>query len=100
MIVASFQSQYGIRLSRDLEGMKWSEFKALLSGLDSSSPLGKIIGIRSETDPQRLKLFSRSQRDIRSRWMTRKAKAMPRKDIDKFLKEMQKAFQGMSESVP
>lgn len=94
--MASFQSQYGIRLSRDLSGMKWREFKALVSGLSSDSPLGKLVCIRAEDDPEVLKHFSKAQRSIRNEWRSRRAKAMPRKDLDQFLASMQQAFQGMS----
>jgi len=98
--VASFQAQYGIRLSRDMSGMKWTEFRALISGFDSSSPLGKIIAIRAEDDPETLKRFSKVQREIRNKWRARKAKKVPQKDLDQFLARMQKVFQGMSGGVP
>lgn len=94
--MASFQSQYGIRLSRDLSGMKWSEFAALLNGLDGKSPLGRIVSIRAEDDPDVLKHFTKEQRRIRSKWRTRRAKQMPQKEIDAFLESMKQAFIGMA----
>lgn len=100
LIVASFQSQYGIRLSRDLSGMKWSEFKAFISGFGNDTPLGKIISIRAEDDPETLRRFNDAQRSIRNKWRTRRAKKMPRKDLDQFLAAMQEVFKGMSGGVP
>lgn len=94
--MASFQSQYGLRLSRELRGMKWKEFKALIAGLDSSTPLGRIIEIRAEDDPKILKQFSKRQREIRNKWRTRKAKKVPQKDLDQFLESMLQIFSGMS----
>ena len=94
--MASFQSQYGIRLSRDLSDMKWSEFAALLNGLDGKSPLGRIVSIRAEDDPDVLKHFTKEQRRIRSKWRTRRAKQMPQKEIDAFLESMKQAFIGMA----
>ncbi|MDE6938557.1 MAG: bacteriophage Gp15 family protein, partial [Lachnospiraceae bacterium] len=75
LIIASFQSQYGIRLSRDLDGMKWDEFRAFLEGIAPETPLGRIVAIRSETDDDVLKHFSPDQRRIRSEWQSRTAQS-------------------------
>lgn len=87
---------YGLRLSRELPGMKWREFAALLAGLDAKTPLGRIVSIRSEDDPKRLKDFTPEMRKIRARWRQRKAKAMPQKNVDKFLESMKNAFISMA----
>ena len=94
--MASFQSMYGIRLSRDLSGMKWREFAAMLSGLSSDTPLGRIAYIRAEDDPARLKEFTPEMRRIRSEWRTRKAKTVPQKEVDSFLESMKQAFLSMA----
>lgn len=94
--MASFRSQYGIRLSRELADMKWREFRAYVSGLDSTSPLGRIISIRAETDPERLKQFTPEMRKVRNKWLTRRARAKPQKDVDAFLSAMQDAFRSMA----
>ena len=90
--MASFQSMYGIRLSKELSGMKWREFAAMLAGLDHETPLGRIVSVRAENDPASLKLFTPEMRRVRARWQQRKAKKMPQKDLDAFLDEMKKAF--------
>ena len=74
MIVASFRSQYGIRLATDLPNMKWREFAAYMSGLDGKTPLGRIISIRAENDGDVLKQFTPEQRKIRRDWQLRRAK--------------------------
>lgn len=94
--MASFQSQYGIRLSRDLHGMKWTEFRAYIAGLGNDTPLGKIISIRAEDDPKVLQQFNASQKKIRSQWRTRRARQMPQKDLNSFLADMEKAFAGLA----
>ena len=49
LVVSSFQSQYGIRLSRELPaGMKWEEFRDLLVGIGPDTALGRIASIRAE----------------------------------------------------
>ena len=42
--------------------MKWDEFKDMLSGLGPDTPLGRIVAIRSEDDPEVLKNFSSEQK--------------------------------------
>ncbi|MGM9614268.1 MAG: Gp15 family bacteriophage protein [Oscillospiraceae bacterium] len=94
--MASFQSMYGIRLSRELSGMKWREFCSLLSGLSADTPLGHIVSVRAENDPKRLKEFTPEMKRVRAKWRTRKAKAMPQEKVDDFVESMRKAFIAMA----
>ncbi len=94
--MASFQSMYGIRLTRELRDMKWREFSALLAGLSHETPLGRIVSIRAEDDPARLRDFTPAMRRVRAVWRSRQAKAMPQKKVDAFLEEMKRAFIQMS----
>ena len=92
LVEASFQSMYGIRLSRELRGMKWREFTALVAGLDHKTPLGRVVSIRAEDDPARLKAYTPTMRRIRSEWRIRRARQMPRENVDAFLMSMKQAF--------
>lgn len=94
--MASFQEQYGIRLSKDAETMRWGEFCDLMSGISPETPLGRIVAIRSEDDPEVLKRFTPDQRRIRTQWRTRQAKQVSEQDLEKFLKKMQDAFAHMA----
>ena len=67
--------------------MKWDEFKDMLSGLGPDTPLGRMVSIRSEDDPEILELFSPEQKRIRMEWRTRAAKDMSQEDMDNFLDE-------------
>lgn len=95
LIVSSFQTQYGIRLSKELPGMKWREMSMLISGLNEKTPLGAVISIRSESDREVLKDFTPSQRKIRNEWRARKAKQMSVEKVDNELAAMQSAFAQM-----
>lgn len=86
---------YGIRLSRDLDGMKWREFSALLAGLDHETPLGRVVAVRAEDDPKRLKDFTPQMRRVRAAWRSRKAKAMPQQKVDNFIEQMKQVFISM-----
>ena len=95
LVAASFQSMYGVRLPRELPGMKWKEFAALLAGLDGKTPLGRIVAIRAEDDPARLRQFTPEMRRVRAAWRTRRAAQRPRREVDEFLAEMKRAFMAL-----
>lgn len=73
LIEASFAQQYGIRLRRE-DDMSWDEFTTLLCGINGDTPLGRIVSIRAETDPETIKRFSASEKKIRNEWRTRHRK--------------------------
>lgn len=70
LIESSFAQQYSIRLRSDTE-MTWNEFSTLLAGIMPETPLGQIISIRSEDDPDMLKNFNSEQKRIRNEWHSR-----------------------------
>lgn len=92
LIVSSFQTQYGIRLSKDLENMKWDEFRDLLIGISPETPLGRIVSIRAEKDKEILKHFTKEQRRIRSEWRNRGAKEIKKEEMDKVLDNFKQMF--------
>lgn len=92
LIVASFQTQYGLRLSRDLKGMKWDEFKALLCGISPETPLGRIVSIRSEDNKEILKHFTKEQRRIRSEWRNKRAKKVTEEEMAVMLEQLKQGF--------
>lgn len=72
-IEQSFAMQYP---QKDLysDDMDYREFKVLLAGLDETTPLGKLVIIRSEEDPKVIKGFSKNQKRIRSEYRNEKMK--------------------------
>ena len=92
LIISSFQSQYGLRLSREIQTMKWSEFRDLLVGISPDTALGRIVAVRAEEDKDVLKLFTKEQKRIRNKWRNRKAKAMKPEQVEDFLEQMKTAF--------
>ena len=77
LIVSSFLSQYGIRLStKEFRTVDWAEFSALLSGLSADTALGKVVAIRSETDQEAIKRFSSYQKKIYDDWRTKQSERM------------------------
>lgn len=76
--------------------MKWGEFRQLLVGLGPETPLGRIVSIRSETNKDVLKHFSKEQRRIRNEWMQRRAKSVSQEDMQKILDGFKQAFISMA----
>jgi len=96
LIVSSFQAQYGLRLSREIDTMSWGEFKQLLIGISPDTPLGRIVSIRSETDKNVLKHFSKEQKRIRNEWLAKKNKIISEKDMEKVLEGFKQMFISMA----
>lgn len=96
LIVSSFQTQYGIRLSRDLDGMKWNEFKMLLTGIMPETPLGRVVSIRSEKDREVLKRFTKEQKRIRDEWRNKQAQTATKESVEDALESLKIAFMQMA----
>lgn len=76
--------------------MKWEEFKQLLSGIGTETPLGRIVSIRSETDKNVLKRYTKEQRRIRNEWLQKKAKKVSQAEMDQILEGFKQAFISMA----
>lgn len=96
LIEASIASQYGIRL-RQASDMPWSEFTNLVTGLLPETPLGAIVRIRSEDDPDMLKKFNSDQLAIRSKWRDRQA--LQQLDNPEVLKQSMDSLSAMLKSM-
>lgn len=90
LIESSFFQQYGIRL-RDIS-LEWDEFLNLLSGLLPETPLGRVVAIRKETDPELLKKFSPEQKKIRNEWLR---KSVTKIGYDEAMKNFEAMFRAL-----
>ena len=77
--------------------MPWPEFTNLVTGLLPETPLGAIIKIRSEDDPDILKRFTRDQMEIRNKWRDRQA--LQQLDNPEILKQSMDSLSKMLESM-
>ena len=101
LIISSFQSQYGIRLSRELpEGMKWEEFRDLLVGIAPDTALGRIVSVRAEDRKEYLENFTPEQHRIRNEWKSKHAEFIKnhttKEQMDAQLDAMKMAFMRMA----
>lgn len=96
LIESSFAQQYGIRLRKDLSKMEWGEFVSLLSGLNVDTPLGNIIRIRSEKDPEVLRKFSKEEKKIRSEWLKKDIPQISQENYKQAMDSIKNMFIAMS----
>lgn len=87
-------------MSKQLDGMKWDEFKALIVGIGPDTPLGRIVSIRAEEDKDVLKFFSKEQHRIRNEWRTRHRKVtVKQEDNALMLEQLKQAFISMAGGI-
>ncbi len=97
LIEASFAQQYGIRLRYE-DDMQWEEFCSLLAGLNEKTPLGRMVNIRCEDDPDMLKAFTPEMRRIRAKWRSRNVgtQKINRAEYDAQMKRLAGLFRGLA----
>lgn len=96
LIVSSFLSQYGLRIrTKEFETVTWDEFKALIAGLSPETALGRVVAIRSETNKDIIKHFSKDQRRIYDDWRNREVKEMDERTFEKEMVSLEKMFAAM-----
>ena len=72
--------------------MSWREFSYFLEGLSHESPLGLIISIRAENDPDALKSFTPEQKKIRSEYRRKMALKKSDKEVENAIEQFKQAF--------
>ena len=93
LIVSSFLSQYGIRLStKEFKTVDWAEFSALLSGLSAETALGRIVSIRSEKDADTIKRFSPYHKKVHDDWQERRYKSMSEEEYEAEMRQLEKSL--------
>ena len=96
LIVSSFLSQYGLRIrTKEFESVSWDEFRALIAGLSPETALGRVVAIRSETDKDIIKHYTKDQRRIYDDWRNREMKEMDEKTFEKERANLEKMFAAM-----
>ena len=96
LIVSSFLSQYGLRIrTKEFETVSWDEFKALIAGLSPETALGRVVAIRSETDKDIIKHYTKDQRRIYDDWRNREMKEMDGETFETEMAGLEKMFAAM-----
>ena len=100
LIVSSFQSQYGIRLSKEVHEMPWEEFRQMLIGISPDTALGRVVAIRAEDRKEVLENFTPEQHRVRNAWQSRHAEFIKahtsKAQVDAQMQAMKMAFMRMA----
>lgn len=96
LIESSFAQQYGIRLRNEIHDMKWGEFVSLLSGLNGNTPLGNVVRIRSEKDPEVIRRFNDSEKKIRSEWLSKNVKVVSQEEYKQAMESFKNMFKSLA----
>jgi len=96
LIESSFSQQYNIRLRKDISNMEWGEFSNHLAGLNGETPLGNIVRIRSEKNPEAIKKFTAEERRIRSQWHNKNASKMSEQDYKQAMEDIKNMFKELA----
>ncbi len=72
--------------------MSWREFSYLISGLTAKTPLGMVVSIRAEEDPDVIKNFSRDEKRIRNEYQKKLAKSRSNDEVTSAINSFKDAF--------
>lgn len=67
MILQSVAAQYGVLPAAQRE-MPWPDWLVLVAGLMEQTPLGRLVALRTQQDPQAVRRMSPWQKQARVRW--------------------------------
>ena len=76
--------------------MSWREFSYLLEGLSGETPLGRMVSIRAEKNPERIKDFTPEQKKVRNEYLKKQASHKTAKQVDEALESIKNALIGMA----
>ena len=95
LVEGSLAQQYGLRIRKEIKNLTWGELSSYIEGINSDTPLGQIISIRSENDRDKLKNFTQEQHKIRNEYrskMNKKVSKISEKEFKEQLEGMKQAF--------
>ncbi|MDD4849666.1 MAG: hypothetical protein PHO10_03080 [Gemmiger sp.] len=98
LIAQSVAAQYGVLPGAQAE-LPYPEWALLVSGLMGETPLGRVVAVRLERNPARLREFTPWERRERRRWEAFKAgeaEARARRDPAGYAAEMAALEAGMA----
>lgn len=98
LIASSLKTQYGYSIRKEIDNLSWGELSSDIAGLNGDTPLGNIIRIRSEKNPNTLKNFSREELRIRSEWLNKTAMQVSKENYAQAMESIKNMFKSMAKS--
>lgn len=65
----------------------------MLAGIAPETPLGRVVAIRSETDKDIIKHFSKDQKRIYDKWRNKQAEKMTPETYEQQMAALEKMFE-------
>lgn len=96
LIASSLKTQYGYSIRKEIDSLSWGELCSDIAGLNGDTPLGNIVRIRSENNPETLKHFTREELRIRSEWRSKTASQMSKESYEQAMNGFKEMFIAMS----
>lgn len=96
LIASSLKTQYGYSIRKEIDILEWGELMSDIAGLKPDTPLGNIVRIRSEKDPEAIKNFSSWEKQIRNEWLNKNASQMSKETYEKAMNDFKNMFIALS----
>ena len=90
LIASSLKTQYGYSIRKEISDLDWGELISDIAGLNGETPLGNIVRIRKETDPEALKRFTPEENQIRNEWLRKSASQISEENYNTAMENIKK----------
>ena len=98
LVASSLKTQYGYSVRKEIDNLDWGELISDIAGLKGDTPLGNIIRIRKERDPEVLKKFTPEELKIRSEWLNKSASQISEENYKQAMESIKNMFKTMAQS--
>ena len=98
LVASSLKTQYGYSVRKEIDNLDWGELISDISGLKGDTPLGNIIRIRKEKDPEVLKKFTPEEIKIRNEWLNKSASQISEENYKQAMESIKNMFKTMAQS--
>ena len=97
-MASSLKTQYGYSVRKEIDNLDWGELISDISGRKGDTPLGNIIRIRKEKDPEVLKKFTPEEIKIRNEWLNKSASQISEENYKQAMESIKNMFKTMAQS--
>lgn len=98
LVASSLKTQYGYSIRKEIDSLDWGELISDIAGLKGDTPLGNIIRIRKEKDPEALKKFTPEEIKIRNEWLNKSASQISEENYEQAMESIKNMFKSMAKS--
>lgn len=96
LIASSLKTQYGYSVRKEIKSLCWGELSGDIAGLNGDTPLGNIVRIRKETDPEIIKKFTAEEMKIRNEWQNKSASKVSPENYKQAMEDIKNMFKNIA----